>query len=64
MKTKTNKMHWIHWTYITPLSFALSPIGTFIGVIAWGLDFGDTCLLVAAQFFGFLFVFAISNGGE
>lgn len=64
MKTKTNKMHWIHWFYIVPLSFALSPFGTFIGVIAWNLDFGDACLLIAAQFVGFLFLFFISNGGE
>jgi hypothetical protein len=71
MKTDTRRtddekdqMHWTHWLYIVPLSFALSPIGTFIGVIAWELDFVDTCLLIAIQFLGFLKLFIISNGGE
>jgi hypothetical protein len=64
MNMEQHQMHWIHWLYIVPISFALSPFGTFIGVIAWNLDFVDACLLIAAQCVGFLFLYAISNGGE
>ena len=71
MKTETprtndekDQMHWTHWLYIVPFSFALSPIGTFIGVIAWELDFINTCILILVQFVGFLFLYALSNGGE
>jgi hydrogenase/urease accessory protein HupE len=64
MNTETNKMHWVHWLYIVPFSFALSPIGTFIGVIGWKLNFVSTCILISVQFVGFLFLYAISNGGE
>jgi hypothetical protein len=64
MKLETNKMHWVHWLYIVPFSFALSPIGTFIGVIGWKLNFVSTCILILVQFVGFLFLYAISNGGE
>jgi hypothetical protein len=64
MKLETNKMHWVHWLYIVPFSFALSPFGTFIGVIGWKLNFVSTCILILVQFVGFLFLYAISNGGE
>lgn len=64
IEDKKNQMHWTHWLYIVPLSFALSPIGTFIGVIAWELDFIKTCILILVQFVGFLFLYALSNGGE
>lgn len=61
---KEDQMHWTHWLYIVPFSFALSPIGTFIGVIALNLDFIKTCILILVQFVGFLVLYGLSNGGE
>jgi hypothetical protein len=61
---KEDQMHWTHWLYIVPLSFALSPIGTCFIVAFWKLDFIGALIVIALQFIAYLILGLLSNWGE